>query len=206
MLDLGTMSAVKNYVKKLLSAIDTTVSWNDVEDKPNIVKSVNNTEPDDNGNVNTILSDATTMNIEWDGNIDGKDMMMYNNSKYYKVSDDIFDFNMLRSVMTILETTGDKHTDIKEGVGCFRAGDSIIVTDHNNCYLESKGNTNSIVQNPPSAGIYFLYVMNWKYTNHAEYKIVNGDATCIHLKSASGKTYKISVNDSGELLVVEVTE
>lgn len=140
--------------------------------------------------------------IEWDGNTDGLETMIYNAFNYYKVSDVVIPYEHVAHVAQTTNPQVSSQGIITVGDNCYQADAAIVVTKEGICKL------NNMTINAPAVGVYFYkhdFTNGTRWIESVEID-TRRENSVLYLTNLSGVKYAITVDDSGTLTATEVTE
>ena len=135
---------------------------------------------------------------------DGRDTFVYNAYDYYKFSD----FSPRREdVISFLGTraSGTPFSAITEGENCCKYGLFIVVYQAGYCTL-AVNSTTSFSFNAPSSGLYACYKSGDDFLTAGTYNFTLRLVCNMIQSSSTFKRYYLDVDDSGVLIVAEVSE
>lgn len=135
---------------------------------------------------------------------EGRDTFKFNAYNYYKISE----FAQMREEVISFSGTradGSVYSIITEGENCCGYGSFIVVYKSGQCTL-AVNSTKSYSFYAPSAGLYACYETGNNSQTAGTYNFTYRAGRHMIQSSATAKRYYLDVDDSGALIVAEVTE
>ena len=136
---------------------------------------------------------------------EGRDTFIWDAFSHYKISEfapkreDVISFSGTRA-------NGGVYSAISEGENCCAYGFFIVVYQAGECNLVVTGTTTSYSFNAPSAGLYACYSSDNDFMTAGTYNFTYKFMGNIIQSSTTFKRYYLDVDNSGALIVSEVSE